>query len=240
VSLDWFGEPSLRIAASNPSWSKWSPCDPTCPHWYAPENLERLICAHVGHDADTGQERTVREFIAQFRGLTGTAKQKAVLQATGLSGCQLSALVSGEGLDQVKTEQLLTAMKDNAKPCKPSSLGVIGRDHLSRQLERLGCQAESFEYRKSESPKDDSLPWVLEAAFAWGPAFKGRRLITGVNWSPGILNPFRQLGRMGSSLDRELQELRVGPYEPVVLLLHIACPRVQYTDRGKSAVVVEH
>ena len=26
--------------------------------------------------------------------------------------------------------------------------------------------------------------------------------------------------------------------EPVVLVLHVGCPRVTYTDRGKSAVVV--
>ncbi len=26
--------------------------------------------------------------------------------------------------------------------------------------------------------------------------------------------------------------------EPVILVLHMACPRVEYTDRGKSAVVV--
>jgi hypothetical protein len=31
----------------------------------------------------------------------------------------------------------------------------------------------------------------------------------------------------------------VGRQEPVVALLHVACPRVKYTDRGKSAVVVD-
>jgi hypothetical protein len=31
--------------------------------------------------------------------------------------------------------------------------------------------------------------------------------------------------------------LRAGEGEPIVLLLYVACPRVEYTDRGKSAVV---
>ena len=54
--------------------------------------------------------------------------------------------------------------------------------------------------------------------------------MTGVNWSPGILNPFRELGRFGQSLDSLLSEQRASFDEPG--------PRVEYTDRGKSAVVV--
>ena len=65
-----------------------------------------------------------------------------------------------------------------------------------------------------------------------------RRLVTGVNWSPGIINPFRQLGSYGESLDSILQQQRVGRDEPVIFVLHVACPRVEYLDRGKSAVVV--
>jgi len=30
-----------------------------------------------------------------------------------------------------------------------------------------------------------------------------------------------------------------GPDEPIVFLLHLACPRVAYTDRGKSSIVVD-
>ena len=29
-----------------------------------------------------------------------------------------------------------------------------------------------------------------------------------------------------------------GPQEPVIILVHLACPRVKYTDRGKSAIVM--
>ena len=61
-----------------------------------------------------------------------------------------------------------------------------------------------------------------------------------MNWSPGIVNPFRKLGKFGSSLDSILQKQRAGADEPVALVLHIACPRVEYTDRGKSAVVVSN
>ena len=63
-------------------------------------------------------------------------------------------------------------------------------------------------------------------------------LVCGVNWSPGIINPFRELGRFGQSLDTILSQQRVDRDEPVILVLHMACPRVEYTDRGKSAAVV--
>ena len=42
----------------------------------------------------------------------------------------------------------------------------------------------------------------------------------------------------GDSLDSLLERQWAGDDEPVVLVLHLACPRVEYTDRGKSAVVV--
>lgn len=62
--------------------------------------------------------------------------------------------------------------------------------------------------------------------------------MTGVNWSPGINNPFRQLGRSCESLDAILAEVRANTSQPVIAVLHLACPRVMYTDRGKSAIVV--
>jgi hypothetical protein len=78
---------------------------------------------------------------------------------------------------------------------------------------------------------------VVEVAFAWCPDQGARRLITGVNWSPGIDNPFRELGRHAASLDAELAERRAGPNEPVIFLIHMGSPRVEYRDRGKSSVI---
>ena len=58
---------------------------PDLPALVHAQHLERLIAAYLTHDAERGRERTVREFVAEFRGLSGTAKQKAVLEATGLA-----------------------------------------------------------------------------------------------------------------------------------------------------------
>ncbi len=48
----------------------------------------------------------------------------------------------------------------------------------------------------------------------------------------------RELGHFGQSLDTILSQQRADRDEPVILVLHMTCPRVEYTDRGKSAVVV--
>jgi hypothetical protein len=49
------------------------------------------------------------------------------------------------------------------------------------------------------------------------------------------------LARSGyrKSLDSILEEQRAGEDEPVVVFLHVACPRVSHADRGKSSVIVE-
>ena len=134
--------------------------------------------------------------------------------------------------------RLLAAMKTHSKQIKPAALGLIGKDHLAARFESIGGQMDTFQYRKPSDVLDD-VPWVAETAFCHCPDAEQRRLITGVNWSPGIVNPFRELGRFGSSLDAVLEGLRAGDDEPVVIMLHLACPRVQYTDRGKSAVVID-
>lgn len=80
---------------------------------------------------------------------------------------------------------------------------------------------------------------MIETAFAWCPeGANQRRIITGVNWSPAIGNPFRSLGTYGKSLDTILSEQRSGYDEPIIFVLHVARPRIEYTDHGKTAVVI--
>ena len=109
-------------------------------------------------------------------------------------------------------------------------------------MRQIGCEMESFQYRKTAEMDSDGLPVVIETAFAWRgeESQEPRRLITGVNWSPAIGNPFRTLGAgYGDGLSALLEKQRAGRDEPVIFLLHCAHPRVRYTDRGKSALVMK-
>ena len=232
LSSDWFGT-SAAIKATDTEWKKWLPRYPTSPHWYRLENFERLISAYLSHD----KERTVREVVSEFDGLTASAKQKSVLESTGLARQPLSVLMNSDGLDHGKTQLLLTRMQANTRPIKPAALGIIGKEHLQTRFAALGANMDTFKYRKVLGVAD-AIPWVIETAFAWNPAANDQRLITGVNWSPGIVNPFRELGKIGTSLDAILEKQRAGQGEPILFLLHLASARTEYTDRGKSAVVV--
>ena len=67
--------------------------DSPSPHWYTPDQLLNLITAYLaGERAGRSPAKTVREFIAEFRGLAGTAKQKAVAADAGLTGAWLHDL----------------------------------------------------------------------------------------------------------------------------------------------------
>jgi DNA topoisomerase VI subunit B len=238
LNLEWMDTQS-RIEAIDVGWPKWRPSEPTSAHWYELEHFERLIGAYIAYDEDRGDDRTVREVIAEFRGLSGSAKQKKVLQETGLPRMPLSALVNDNGaIDRRKLKCLLAAMQGHTKPVKAKSLGVIGKNNVARKFAQLGCDMESFGYRKIVGENDQGLPFIIETAFGWCEKLLERRLVTGINWSPGIINPFRELGGFGQSLDSILEQQRVGREEPVVFMLHGVHPRVEYTDRGKSAVVV--
>ena len=234
--IDWLGVRSV-IEPTDPSWAKWRPSDPTSPHWYRPDHLQRLIAGYIAHDQDNGNARTVRELVGEFRGLSGSAKQKAVLDATGLHRQPLSALAPDNQIDTARIIDLLDAMKTNSKPVKPAALGVIGKNHFHRRFEVIGCEMKSFEYRKV-TDTSDGVPWIVETAFGWVPDAERRRIVTGVNWSPGIVNPFRHL-KYGASLDTYLSRQRVDQDEPVIFVMHMTCPRVEYTDRGKSSVVLQ-
>lgn len=237
ITLNWFGT-RTTWKATDPAWRKWKPSDPTSPHWYEAHHLERLIGAYITHDRDRGADRLVSDFVAEFDGLTGSAKRTKVLEAAGCKRAKLSEFVIDNRLDEKRIGKLLTAMQSNTRPVNPQRLGFIGEDHLRKRLLAMGCVPESFEYFR-RLPRG-TIACVTEFAFAWlGPdATDERKIFSGANWSAAIKNPFRSFGATGEGLEAELNKLHAGGGEPIIFVLHVADPRVEYTDRGKSALII--
>jgi DNA topoisomerase VI subunit B len=191
IFVDWDDEAVVAANATNPTWRKWRACDPTSAHWYDVERFERYMAAHIVRDEDRGTPgRTVRDFITELRGLTRSAKQKAVLADVDASGVPLADFFS-RARDAIAG--LLEACRSQTKPVPPDQLGLLGKDHLQAVCMAAGVAEESYCYRKNLGYIDDSLPYVIEVAFGYCPAEAYRQLTTGVNFSVGIDNPFRQI-----------------------------------------------
>ena len=78
---DGIGENERVYEPTDAGWQKWSPSTPPVPHWYAEDDIERLIAACVTADRERGDTRTVRALASMFKGLASTAKQKKATSA---------------------------------------------------------------------------------------------------------------------------------------------------------------
>jgi hypothetical protein len=142
-------------------------------------------------------------------------------------------------------KKMLASLKRHTKPVKPADLGVIGKEHFFSLIKEAGGDPKTFKYT-CVFGVTNGLPRVVESALAIhasgltaGNAAPKRKLITGVNWSASIGNPFRSLGKSGEGLDALLTAVRADRGAPVIACVHVACPRVNYLDRGKTAIVVD-
>jgi DNA topoisomerase VI subunit B len=243
MRLTWFGEVLVDVTATDPDWEKWRPRNPTSAHWYDEARLQRYLAAHVSRDRDLRHHRTVREFVSEFRGLSGTAVQRKVLEEVG---CSHQSLAQFFGIDEVNTQgiaKLLAAMQRHSRPVAPKHLGVIGKAHFERLFLMAGGNADTFKYEKRAGATAD-IPYVIEFAFGLhqsgleAAAKVERRFIVGANWSAAIGNPFRTFGQTGEGLENTLAQVRANADQPVICCLHLACPHIQYADRGKSSIIL--
>jgi DNA topoisomerase VI subunit B len=219
---------------AGPEWRKWRPTDPTSPHWYSEARFCDLVSAYLSREAAGGPTRSVREFVATFDGLTGTAKQKAVTDSCGLTGARLNVLARDGDLDRSACADLLAAMQDRARAPRPAALGVLGESHIAVALERdYAIDTASIRYRKKEGVAD-SLPYVLEVALGIrraGCEELGGGHIVGLNFSPCLRSPVQELPEL-------LGEARVDRDDPVGIFFHLTCPHLEYVDRGKTRLAL--
>jgi DNA topoisomerase VI subunit B len=221
-----FGE--LSFAASDPTWHKWRTDDPTSPHWYRPEDLGALISAYISNE-NGGPPRTVRDFVAEFAGLSGTQYRKRVLQEAGISGT-LRDLVVDDDVPLAPVALLLEAMQKHSRAIKPAALGIIGEGHLRNSLLELDVAEDTFDYKKAAGVDENGLPFLIEMAFAVkNNSDEARRLIVGMNWSPVFKIPSGHISKL-------LADSRIDSHDSVIVVIHQVCPRFNFTDHGKGAL----
>lgn len=209
--------------------SKWALNQPTSAHWYNAETLRDLIAAYIARERTRGPEKTVREFVSEFRGLSSTGKQKTVTE--GWSGKRLHDFVAHGDIDAAFVKLLLERMQEASSAPPAKLLGAVGKEHMTAWMVRNGVAAESIKYQQKAAI--DGFPYVLEIAFGVNTDDDSRcRIVTGLNWSPVIG------GHPDPMIRTCIAEARLDSQDPVTLLLHITRPRFQFVDRGKTRVVL--
>ena len=247
------GKTVIRCNATNPNWTKYRACDATSAHWYSLEQFERYASALIDRDQEfrkrhpriTREKITVRDFIAQFRGMSATDKQKQILRELGATHKSLHRFFGSETyVDHQCMQKLLRLVQKQTRPVRPELLGAIGEEHLRRLSLDLGGELKSFKYFISPGHDAKGLPYVVEIATCafkeWvaGKDAPSRELITGVNFSATLENPFSTFRGM-EGMEEILTELRAGKYAPVIVCVHYASPHIEYLDRGKSRIGLE-
>jgi DNA topoisomerase VI subunit B len=227
LHAECFGE-RRDILPTAPAWHKFRPSDAEPPHWYSPESFERRAAACIASDLAKGKDRLLSEFVGGFRGLSSTAKQRELWNATGLSRRPLSALLNGNGLQRDLTTRLYQELLKRGKAVKPVGLGIIGRSHIAAKLSEYACDMETFKYGSRTGEDDGGVPFVVEMAFAECPSGRGR-IVRGVNFSAMIGDPFDEFYPY---------TVHIHDGSPVVLFVHVTRPAIQSTDRGKAHVVL--
>jgi hypothetical protein len=217
----------LRRRATDPNWSKWRPDLPTSPHWYSVERLKGLMAAEIAFAEDHGTAcPSVRDFIRQFRSLTGTTKAGAICKEIGVP--ERASLKDFHAQGTSVIAWLLSATRELSQPVKPRDLGVVGRDHLLARFTESGADSETFVYRCA-ALEQDGPPFFIEAAFAYrgDDDENGADIIEGFNFTPAVGgSPFR--------LEGHLAEARVQDYNPIIALVHLTSPGLDFLDRGKA------
>lgn len=219
----------IRQEATEPDWKKWNPSDPTSAHWYNVETLSDLVAGYLVKERNNGQhKKTVREFVSEFRGLSGTAKQKKVIE--DFYRADLSIFEKDGDIDRASLKILLDKMKVECITPKPQMLGIIGKDHFTKWMLSQGGAEPSITYIKKQG-FDNGLPYFLEIGFAVKTDNTLHRTqIVGLNWSPVIGEP------PDPALRQAIQDAAIKRSDPVIFLVHIAKPRFEFMDRGKTKI----
>ena len=166
------GKTVLEHTATNPSWSKYRACDATSAHWYSLAQIERYAGALIARDQEhqarhrraSREKTTVRDFVAQFRGMKPTDKQKLVLRELKAAHMSLYRFFGNEKMvNHQRMEKLLGLLQEHTRPVRPELLGVIGEEHLRQMIVKAGGEPASFKYRELPGFAD-GVPYVIEIA----------------------------------------------------------------------------
>ena len=210
------------------------------PHGTTARASAASIAACVARRSGPRARPTVRDFIAEFRGLARTDVRAQVLDTSASPGCRC-----------VNSSRSQSCWRSCSPACRtpPSqwqrrTSGCSARSTSSPASKKAGADPETFRYRRC-AVRCRRRALRRRGRIRLLPQTGWRRClapqIVGVNWSPSLINPFRHLERRACQSRRPARtEQRAGaerradhPRDASGLAAASA-----YTDKAKSALVL--
>jgi hypothetical protein len=102
---------------------------------------------------------------------------------------------------------------------------------LKSWVEKHDGNLQTFKYVKWQTVKDEAgLPLAVEVAFSVKNGQRGSRTwICGLNWAPMLGAPLPEMRDI-------VQQQRIDPHHPVILIIHAIRPRFEFLDHAKSRI----
>ncbi len=228
------------------TWRKWLPTDPTSAWWYDTPALRRLLFNHIANARQGGRDLTLREFVRQFRGLSGTTKAAAVC-ARVPDIARLTDFEHDEGTATISA--LLTAMQEATQPPPVRMLGLVGEEHLRARF-AAWYDVKRWWYKKVEG-EADGIPFAFEVALA--ETAQPGAFFSGINFSPTFQDPFAirafacgevygygALGFLAAGHASPTPHTSMAQHAHTSAAVHLVCPALEFLDRGKTRLKVPH
>lgn len=119
------------------------------PHWYTVPQLVDQIAGLIRADGEDGRNRSIREYIGTFPGLSATRKQKEVYESAGLTATMLADLWPDRVPDTAQIASLYAAVCHATTAPPPEKLGCIGRRSMGDGIVRyFGAREKGVQYAK--------------------------------------------------------------------------------------------
>jgi hypothetical protein len=184
--------------------------------------------------------------VRQFKGLSATAKAKAVCDAFP----HVKTLSDFENEHSSSVGSLFEGMKYHSEAPSHATLGTVGREHFEQRFEEYyGRRLKRFDYKKITGNLQTGMPYVVEFAIAELDKYANPgELFMAVNYSPTFGDPlgdlrFRADGISADGIEDFLEDGFVHPEygnaddpEPpnTAVAVHIITPAPLFLDQGKT------
>ena len=220
--------PSFYKPAGQP-WSKWTPSQPSNPHWYDRAAFTALVYAHIRQTRRTGVDVPLGKFIAEFEGLSGFGE--AAEDSHRCAWCD-PPVAAGRPRRRDRRTARPSVRPRQTHPGVPAG---NGRRRALPACSRRQYGVLRFWFKRTTATVH-GVPWIIEVAVADTEEPGG--IWYGVNHSPSFGDPLgRAMMHSGDCFAQGattfLADAGVRDNSNTAAVVHVICAAPQFVDRAK-------